>query len=180
MVEELLGNSRSNNSFTSRAIKAGAATPSQGSSFIEGCICINRGNGQWVKKYCKVENSVFAYKKDSQMRGNIELRSARVRYSNSSKNESQGSQSNYESFIQISNQTETLTLAFDDVLEFENWKRVLMLCQRQTLQQQLSIDQTINRNQDLIIQNSQAYANSKNQMTQSNSKFKNSYHAHMS
>ena len=158
-MEELLGNSRSNNSFTSRAIKVTGegVTPSshkQGSTFIEGCICINRGNGQWLKKYCKVENSVFAYKKDSQMRGNIELRSARVRYSNSSKNESQGSQSNYESFIQISNETENITLAFDDVLEFENWKRVLMLSQRQTLHQQLSIEQTINRNQDLIIQNS--------------------------
>ena len=136
---EELAHSRSNNSFSSRAIKATAGgTPSslkQGSSFIEGYVCINRGAFQWVKKYCKVENSIFAYKRESQMRGNIDLRSARVRYSNTSKKESQGSKSNYESFIQISNETDTLTLAFDDILEFENWKRVLMLCQRQTIPQ---------------------------------------------
>ncbi len=66
------------------------------------------------------------------MRGNIELRNARVRYSNNEKNDTQGTLNSYESFIQMSNGTETLILAFNDALEFENWKKVLMLCQRQT------------------------------------------------
>ena len=66
------------------------------------------------------------------MRGNIEMRNARVRYSNNEKNDTQGTLNSYESFIQMSNGTDTLILAFNDALEFENWKKVLMLCQRQT------------------------------------------------
>lgn len=97
---------------------------------IEGYIIINR-NQAWVKRYAKVENQVFSYKKDKKDHGNrlsVDLRQARIRYSNT-----QGGSTGegFDNFIQISSGTESLALAFENVLEFESWKRCFVSAQKQ-------------------------------------------------
>ena len=96
---------------------------------VEGSIILNRHQA-WVKRYAKVENQVFSYKKDKKDQGSrlsVDLRSARIRYSNT-----QGGSTGegFDNFIQISSGTESLVLAFENVLEFETWKRCFVSAQK--------------------------------------------------
>ena len=57
----------------------------------------------------------------------MDLRSARIRYSNT-----QGGSTGegFDNFIQISSGAESLVLAFENVLEFESWKRCFVSAQK--------------------------------------------------
>ena len=89
---------------------------------IEGYVIMNRKQA-WVRRYARVENQLFSYKKDKRDQSNrlvLDLRQARIRYSNS-----QGGSTGegFENFIQITFGNESMVLAFENFLEFESWKR---------------------------------------------------------
>ena len=87
----------------------------EGLSKVEGIVIIKR-KAFWVKRYAKVENLTFSYKKDKNeksMRAMMDLRSARIKYSNRV--------ASGENFIQLQNADETILMAFESVIEFDKW-----------------------------------------------------------
>ena len=69
-----------------------------------------------MKRYAKIENSTFIYKKDKSekiSRHTIDLRKAVVKYSQRV--------TTGENFIQITYLGETLLIAFESLMEFDTW-----------------------------------------------------------
>ncbi|TNV71951.1 hypothetical protein FGO68_gene10306 [Halteria grandinella] len=82
---------------------------------VEGMVIIKR-KAFWVKRYAKVENQTFSYKKDKNekvMRAQVDLSKARIKYSNRV--------ASGENFIQLQTADETILMAFESVIEFDKW-----------------------------------------------------------
>lgn len=82
---------------------------------MEGSLIIKR-KAFWVKRYAKIENFTFIYKKDKSektSRYTVDLRKASVKYSQRV--------TTGENFIQITYQGETLLIAFESLMEFDTW-----------------------------------------------------------
>ena len=82
---------------------------------MEGSLIIKR-KAFWVKRYAKIDNCTFIYKKDKTektARYTVDLRKASVKYSQRV--------TTGENFIQITYQGETLLIAFESLMEFDTW-----------------------------------------------------------
>lgn len=83
-----------------------------------------------MKRYAKIDGQVFSYKRDKRDQANrqvVDIRHARIRFSNA-----QGGSTGegYENFIQVSYGTESVVLAFENLLEFDSWKRCFLNAQK--------------------------------------------------
>ena len=78
-----------------------------------------------MRRFAKVEGYIFSYKKDRRDHGgrhHIDIKNAKIRYSNSNGG---STGEGFENFIQITSGSEVIVLAFENVLKFEQWKRCL-------------------------------------------------------
>lgn len=111
----------------------------QGLKSLEGPVVLKR-KALWVKRYAKLDNQIFSYKKDksnfrniisseliiyigdSKTRATIDLRTSKVKYSN--RNETG------ENFIQVQNGDDLVILAFENLSEFDKWSNCFQNQQR--------------------------------------------------
>jgi hypothetical protein len=82
---------------------------------MEGSLIIKR-KAFWVKRYARVDNFTFIYKKDKSektARYTVDLKKASVKYSQRV--------TTGENIISITYQVETLLIAFESLMEFDTW-----------------------------------------------------------
>jgi hypothetical protein len=82
---------------------------------MEGSLIIKR-KAFWVKRYARIDNFTFIYKKDKSektARYTVDLRKASVKYSQRV--------TTGENFIQVTYLGETLLIAFESLMEFDTW-----------------------------------------------------------
>ncbi|CDW89743.1 start domain containing protein [Stylonychia lemnae] len=97
---------------------------------IEGNIILKR-KSLYVKRYAKIENHIFLYKKekgDSKIRAQIDLRIAKIKKSLKIQQDA--------NYIQISLNKDSILIAIENVDEFQNWVSCIEFNQKSDQEQQ--------------------------------------------